>query len=77
MNFIAGILPFAQIILSITLIALILLQRSDAGVGGAFAGSEGSSGHFARRGMEKVLFNSTVVVALLFALSCFLAFILA
>ncbi|MEK7552234.1 MAG: preprotein translocase subunit SecG [Patescibacteria group bacterium] len=74
MNFIANTLPFFQIILSIALIALILLQRSEAGVGGTFGGGEGGSGHFARRGMEKILFNSTVIVALLFALSSFLAF---
>jgi len=74
MNFIAGILPFIQIILSITLIALVLLQRSDAGVGGTFGGGDGGSGHFKRRGMEKIFFNGTVIVAILFALSSFLAF---
>jgi len=74
MNFIAGILPFIQIILSIALIALILLQRSDAGVGGTFGGGEGGSGHFGRRGVEKIFFNSTIIVAILFALSSFLAF---
>jgi len=77
MDFIAGLLPIVQIILSIALIALILLQRSDEGVGGAFGGGEGGgSGHFKRRGVEKILFQSTVVIAILFALSSFLALLL-
>jgi len=49
----------------------ILLQRSDAGLGSAFGGGDSMGGHFTRRGFEKMLFNATLVVAALFALSAF------
>ena len=73
MDFIFDLLPFIQIILAVALVALVLLQRSEAGVGGAFGGEDGGSGHFARRGFERTLFISTIVVAILFTLSAFLA----
>lgn len=62
-------LPYIQVALSVFLIALVLLQRSESGLGAGF-GSEGASGaHFMRRGFEKLLFNATILVAVLFALS--------
>jgi protein translocase SecG subunit len=62
-------LPYIQVALSLLLIAGILLQRSEAGLGAGF-GSEGSSGNrFMRRGTEKLLFNATIVIAFLFAVS--------
>jgi len=76
MNFIDGLLPIIQIILSIALIILILLQKSDAGVGGSFGGSGGESGHNTRRGLEKKLFIGTIIVAITFAFSSFLALII-
>ena len=76
MNFIADLLPFIQIALSVALIAFILLQRSDAGVGGAFGGQDGESGHFQRRGFEKTLFRGTVLISILFALSAFVALLI-
>ena len=66
MSTVARILPYAQIILSIILIAVILLQQSSAGVGGAFGGGDFSVQH-SKRGLEKVLFFMTIVVAILFA----------
>ena len=39
MELIARILPYAQITLSVLLIASILLQQTAAGIGGAFGGS--------------------------------------
>lgn len=67
----AQILPYIQIILSILLVVGILLQRSEASLGGAFGGSDATGGKFARRGFEKLLFNATLVLALLFVLSAF------
>ncbi len=71
MSFIASILPYIQIVLSIVLVALVVVQRSEAGLGSAFGGDGFSSGHHARRGLEKVLFNSTIVIAGLFIASAF------
>lgn len=73
---ISNILPIIQIILSVLIIAAILLQQSDAGVGGAFGGGEGSGTEHTRRGFEKTLFNGTIILAILFALSAVLALIL-
>jgi len=70
------ILPIIQIILSIILIILILLQHSDASLGSAFGGSSSSVGHRTRRGSEKIIFQSTIVVAILFALSAITGFFL-
>ena len=65
-----SLLPYVQIILSVLLVALILLQRTGAQVGGAFGGSDNwSSAFHTRRGAEKVLFMATIVIAILFAIS--------
>ena len=73
---ISVVLPYIQIILSILLIGGILLQRSEAGLGGAFGGDAFSSTQFERRGAEKTLFRVTLVIAFLFALSAFAALFL-
>jgi preprotein translocase subunit SecG len=69
-------LPIVQIILSIALIAVILLQSKQAGLGGLTGGDSG--GIFrARRGVEKVLFYLAIVISFLFfALSLASVFIL-
>jgi len=63
-------LKIIQIILAILLMASILLQQRGSGLGIAFGGE----GNFyrSRRGMEKVLYWATVIIAILFAL-CALA----
>jgi preprotein translocase subunit SecG len=69
------ILSYIQILLSILLIITVLLQKSESSLGGAFGGSD-SSNKFSRRGFEKVLFNSTIVLAILFVLSAVIALFL-
>lgn len=64
-----GVLPYVQIALSVLLVAAILLQRTGASLGGAFGADNFSTGFHTRRGFEKILFNSTIVLAILFALS--------
>ena len=75
MKFLVMVLPWFQITLSIILIVTILLQQTGAGVGGAFGGGDDSI-RYTRRGMEKVLFYTTTIVAILFALSAFLVLVL-
>ena len=75
MEILLVLLPWIQIGLSILLIGSVLLQQTGAGVGGAFGGSDGG-GFNTRRGMEKVLFRVTIVLAILFAISTFVAFII-
>lgn len=70
MEFLVKVLPWAQIVLSILLVTTILLQQTGAGVGGAMGGGDDSV-HYTRRGMEKVLFYLSIIIAILFALSAF------
>lgn len=55
-----------QIILSVALIVAIVLQSKGAGLGGLSGGSEGGGVFRARRGVEKLLFNITIVLAIAF-----------
>jgi preprotein translocase subunit SecG len=69
---IAGIMPYIQIVLSLLLIGAILLQQSEAGLGGAFGGGDGfSSGHHTKRGAEKTIFIATIVIAIVFVATSF------
>ena len=71
-----SLLPYAQIILSVLLVAAILLQRTGAQVGGAFGGSDNmSSALHTRRGLEKTLFTASIIIAILFAVSALLSLI--
>lgn len=56
-----------NIILSVILVILVLLQRANPDAGGAF--SSDSSNNFRRRGLEKTIYNATFMVSVLFALS--------
>jgi len=47
-----------QIILSITIITLVLLQAKGAGLGGIFGGEGGVSR--TRRGIEKTMYQATI-----------------
>ena len=69
----SSVLPWIQIGLSIILVIAILLQQTGAGLGGAFGGGETGGGVHTRRGAEKFLFYLTIVVAILFTISAFIA----
>jgi len=65
-------LPWVQVIIAVLLSSLILLQRSGAELGGAFGGGDvGGGAAYSRRGFEKVIFTSTILLAALFILSNF------
>jgi preprotein translocase subunit SecG len=73
-NNMANILPVIQIILSVLLVAGVLIQQSDAGLGSAFGGGDGGGGGgHTRRGAEKTIFNATIIIAILFVISAVLA----
>ena len=74
MNTFKALLPYIQIVLSVLMIVAILLQQTGSGIGGAFGESNnfGSTFH-TRRGLEKFLFNGTIVLAILFGLSALIA----
>lgn len=54
------------------MIALILLQSSQGGLGSAFGGSEG---YRTKRGAERVVFVGTIVMAVLFFVSSVTVFL--
>lgn len=55
-----------QVLLSGTLMALILLQSSKGGLGGGLGGGQL---YRTKRGAEKLIFRSTIIVAVLFLLT--------
>ncbi len=64
-----NILPYIQAILSVILVVGILLQRSEAGLGSAFGSDTLGNAKYSRRGFEKLLFNVTIVIAILFVVT--------
>ena len=52
-----------QIVLSLILIVLILMQRNDASVGSAFGSDDGSLKR-TRRGAERAIFLFTIIIAI-------------
>lgn len=73
MQFISTILPYAQVVTAVFLIASILLQTRGSSVGGAFGGDNSGTTFYTRRGAEKTLFQATIVLSLLFVAMAFLA----
>ena len=70
------LLPYIQIALAIFMVALILMQQSEAGLGAVFGGSDSGGINRTRRGAEKVIFQICIVVSILFVGSVFLTTIL-
>ncbi|NIV30425.1 MAG: preprotein translocase subunit SecG [Anaerolineae bacterium] len=58
-------LNVAQIIISVALTAVILLQTRGGGMGGMFGGTE-TAVYKTRRGVERTIFNVTIGLAVAF-----------
>ena len=61
------ILPIAQIVIAIAIMALILFQQRGTALGGAFGG-EGGSFYSTRRGIQKYIFWATIVLGVIFVI---------
>lgn len=73
METLVNILPYIQLTLSVLIVISVLLQRSEAGAGGSFGGADNwNSAYHTRRGFEKFIFNFTIVLGVLFAVSALL-----
>ncbi len=60
-------LNLAQLMISLILIVVVLLQTRGGDIGAAFgAGGGGGSSFRTRRGLEKTLFQLTILLAILF-----------
>lgn len=77
MEALVSALPYAEIVLSILLIAGIVLQQRGASIGGAFGGDNFASTFYKRRGAERFLFIATIVIAVLLVVSAIANFLLA
>ena len=69
-----NLLLWIQIAVSVLLIAAILLQREGVSLGSAFGGS--GQIYRSKRGMEKILFWTTIVLAALFIITALLNLII-
>ncbi len=71
MNTLINIIPYAQMVLAVLLVIGILLQQRGSGLSSTFGGA--GVGYSTKRGAEKVIFQFTIVVAVLFVVACILA----
>ena len=77
MTYFITYLPYIQIIIAILLIVAILIQQSDSNSGGAFGGGDNwNAGYHTRRGSEKIIFNATITLGILFTLVSLVAIII-
>ena len=63
-----GAIQIIDIILSIAVVIFVLLQARSAGLGSAFGGSSAGSVFKTRRGVERLVFNLTIIFIVLWAL---------
>ena len=55
-----------QIIVSIAIIVLILLQQRSAGMSGLLGGGDSGGVYQTRRGMERAAFYATIILSIVF-----------
>jgi len=67
---ISSIISIGQMVLAVLLIVVILLQQKGSGLGAAFGGS--GTVYTTRRGVDKVLYQATIVISILFFLTSFI-----
>jgi len=67
-------LTIIQTIIAISLIAIILLQAKGTGLGSTFGGQ--SQMYHSKRGVEKVVFFTTIILTVIFVLISIINFIL-
>ncbi|HEY4495362.1 MAG TPA: preprotein translocase subunit SecG [Candidatus Paceibacterota bacterium] len=67
-------LSIIQIIISALLIGAILLQARGSGLSSVFGGE--STFYHTRRGMEKIIFWATIILAILFVITGIASFLL-
>ena len=67
-------LHLAQVVISVALIGIVLLQTRNSGLGSSFGGD---SIYKTRRGLDRTLFQLTIVLTVLFALISLVSVLLA
>lgn len=69
-------LRIIEIILCVAVIIFVLLQVRGAGLGSAFGGSSAGSVFKTRRGVERLVFNLTIIFVVLFSIVSLLSALL-
>lgn len=62
-----------QIIISVILVVVILLQVKGSGFGAALGGMSGGSVYRTKRGLERTLFQATILLVIVFIFVSFLS----
>ena len=62
-----------QIIVSVLLVTAVLLLVKGSGFGAALGGMSASSGYRTKRGLEKTLFQATIILVIIFIFVSFLS----
>jgi len=69
-----AVITIVQIIISVVLLIAILLQSKGTGLGSAFGA--GGEIYRTKRGVERILYLSTIVLVILFLLSSLVSFLI-
>ncbi|MBI2764596.1 MAG: preprotein translocase subunit SecG [Chloroflexi bacterium] len=67
------LLNLLQIVISGVLVVIILLQVKGSGFGAALGGMSGGSVFRTKRGLEKTLFQATIILTIVFIFISFLS----
>ena len=67
----ANVIIIFQILVSVALLVLIIVQSKGVGLGSAWGGGGGF--YKSRRGVEKIIFNFTIILAALFLITSILS----
>ncbi len=67
------LLNLLQILISVILIVVILLQVKGSGFGAALGGMSGGSVYRTKRGLERTLFQATIILTIVFIFVSFLS----
>jgi preprotein translocase subunit SecG len=62
-----------QIAVSVTLIVVVMLQVKGSGFGAALGGMSGGSVYRTKRGLERTLFQATILLVVAFVMISFLS----
>lgn len=66
---IVQILKYVIAVVSVLLIIAVLMQTRSGGLGTVFGGSSGGDLYKSRRGFEAVLYNGTIILGIILAVS--------
>ena len=66
-------LNVVQIVVSVILITVVLMQVKGSGFGAALGGMSGGSVFRTKRGLEKTLFQATIILVVVFIFISFLS----